>query len=64
MAQCVREKYSAGIVDEKKEEVLEIEEEMEKKELTFGSLIATSATSGKKSSKSKKTRKEKAFENQ
>ena len=31
------EKYSAGIVDEKKEEVLEIEEEMEKnEELTFG----------------------------
>ena len=56
------EKYSAGIVDEKKEEVLEIEEEMEKnEELTFGELIATSATSGKKSSKSKKTRKEKAL---
>ena len=56
------EKYSAGIVDDKKEEVLEIEEEMEKNgELTFGELMAKSATSGKKSSKSKKTRKEKAL---
>ena len=56
------EKYSAGIVDDKKEEVLEIEEEMEKNgELTFGELMAKSAASGKKSSKSKKTRKEKAL---
>lgn len=57
------EKYSAGIVDEKKEEVLEIEEEMEKSggELTFGELMAKSATSGKKNSKSKKTRKEKSL---
>ena len=57
------EKYSAGIVDEKKEEVLEIEEAMEKSggELTFGELMAKSATSGKKNSKSKKTRKEKSL---